>query len=85
MLEFDRKKERSLCCEGGGGKMWLASESRAERLAEVRIADANKLGAELVAVACPFCISTLDDALRSKGLENELRVADILEIAGELI
>lgn len=85
IVEFERNRERSLCCEGGGGKMWVESESRKERLAEVRVKDARELGATVLAVACPFCVLTLDDALKAKGLEEEMRVAEILEIIGELI
>lgn len=83
ILEFARKRERSLCCEGGGGKMWVETESLKERLAENRIKDARALGADVLAVACPFCILTLDDALKAKGLEEEMKVVDILEILNE--
>lgn len=83
--EFDRCKERSLCCEGGGGKMWVEGESKEERLAEVRVLDAKNLEADTLLVACPFCLLTLEDASKVKGLEEELRVADILELLEELI
>jgi Fe-S oxidoreductase len=85
IVEFERSKERSLCCEGGGGKMWTESDSKEERLAETRVKDARALGAEILAVACPFCVLTLDDALKAKGFEEEMRVAEILEILGDLI
>jgi Fe-S oxidoreductase len=85
IVEFDRKRERSLCCEGGGGKMWVeGSESKVERLAETRARDAKELGATVLAVACPFCVLTLDDALKAKGYEEEMRVAELLELLGPL-
>jgi len=84
LLEFHRARERSLCCEGGGGKMWVESESKQERLAETRIKDAKALGADIVATACPFCVLTLEDAMKSLGLEEEMRVAEIMELLGEL-
>jgi Fe-S oxidoreductase len=83
--EFDRCRERSLCCEGGGGKMWVESESKEERLAEVRIEDAKEMGAEIVAVACPFCLLTLEDATKVKGVDEEMRVVDILELLAEAL
>ncbi len=83
--EFDRCRERSLCCEGGGGKMWVESESKEERLAEIRVTDAKELGAEVIAVACPFCLLTLEDATKVKGVEEEMRVADILELLAEAL
>ncbi|MEW5786118.1 MAG: (Fe-S)-binding protein [Bacillota bacterium] len=84
LLEFNRSRERSLCCEGGGGKMWVESESKKERLAETRIRDARALGADIVAVACPFCVLTLEDAMKALGYEEEMRVAEIMELLGEL-
>ncbi len=85
LLEFDRNRERSLCCEGGGGKMWVETESKAERLSETRVKDARELGATVLAVACPFCILTLDDSLKAKGFEEEMRVAEIMELLGEIL
>ena len=84
LVEFNRARERSLCCEGGGGKMWVESESKIERLAETRIKDARALEADIVAVACPFCVLTLEDAVKALGYEEEMRVAEIMELLGEL-
>lgn len=84
LVEFNRSRERSLCCEGGGGKMWVETESTRERLAETRIKDARDLGAQVVAVSCPFCVLTLDDAVKSLGYEEEMRVAEITELLGEI-
>ncbi|MFO8192223.1 MAG: (Fe-S)-binding protein [Bacillota bacterium] len=85
LLEFDRCRERSLCCEGSGGKMWVESHSKKERLAETRIKDARALGADIVAVSCPFCLLTLEDALKGLGFEEEMRVAEIMELLGEVV
>ncbi len=84
LVEFERSRERSLCCEGGGGKMWVESESKKERLAETRIKDAKQLEAQVVAVACPFCVLTLDDAVKALGYEEEMRVAEIMELLGSV-
>lgn len=85
LKEFDRCRERSLCCEGGGGKMWVESTSQKERLAETRIKDAKELAADIVAVACPFCVLTLEDAVKNLGFEEEMRVVDICELYGEFV
>ncbi|MDY6793787.1 MAG: (Fe-S)-binding protein [Actinomycetota bacterium] len=83
--EFDRCRERSLCCEGGGGKMWVETESTEERLAEKRVEDAKEIGAEIITVACPFCLLTLEDATKVKGIDEEMRVIDILELLAEAL
>ncbi len=85
LVEFDRNRERSLCCEGGGGKMWVESESKAERLSETRIRNAKELEADVVAVACPFCVLTMDDSVKALGYEEEMRLAEITELLVEMM
>jgi len=80
LVEMDRVRERSLCCEGGGGRMWVEGTNMEERLAFQRVQEAVETGAEVLAVACPFCLLTLEDAVKVKGLEDKLRVMDIMEL-----
>lgn len=80
-VEMDRIRERSLCCEGGGGRMWFEGTNTEERLAFQRVHEAVETGAEVLAVACPFCLSMLTDAVKVQGLEERLKVMDILELA----
>lgn len=82
-IDFDRSRERSLCCEGGGGRMWAEGSDQGPRLAETRIKDAVEVGAEILATACPFCLLTLEDAAKTTGNEDRLRVMDISEILVE--
>jgi len=87
-LEFedlDRSRERSVCCEGGGGRMWAEGTNIQERLAHQRIRDAIDLGAEVLAVACPFCLLTLEDAVKILGVDDKIRVMDIMELVAEAI
>jgi Fe-S oxidoreductase len=83
LVEFGRSRERSLCCEGGGGRMWV--DILGERLAEVRVRDAADLGADILAVACPFCLLTFEDAVKTTGLEGKLQVLDIAELVVQAI
>jgi Fe-S oxidoreductase len=78
--EFDRSRERSLCCEGGGGRMWVEATTAGERLAEVRVKDAVAMGVEVIATACPFCLLTIEDAVKTTGHEEEIQVMDIMEL-----
>lgn len=87
-LEFedlDRSRERSVCCEGGGGRMWAEGTNVKDRLAHQRVRDAVALGAEVLAVACPFCLLTLEDAVKILGLDNQIRVMDIMELVAQAI
>jgi Fe-S oxidoreductase len=84
LKELDRSRERSLCCEGGGGRMWVESTSETrERLAEVRVKDAVELGAEILVTACPLCVLTLEDAVKTSGHEERIKVMDVTELLAE--
>jgi len=64
--------------------MWVESSSEAgERLAEIRVKDAVELGAEIIATACPFCVLTLEDAVKTSGHEEKIRVMDVAELLAE--
>jgi len=78
LLEFDRSRARSLCCEGGGGRMWV--DIPGPRLAEIRVKDAVEAGADILAVACPFCLLTIEDAVKTTGNEGKIQIMDIAEL-----
>jgi Fe-S oxidoreductase len=64
--------------------MWVESSSEAgQRLAEIRVNDAVELGAEILATACPFCVLTLEDAVKTSGHEEKIRVMDVMELLAE--
>lgn len=83
-VELDRSREISLCCEGGGGRMWTESASKG-RLAETRIEDARDKSATVIASACPFCLLTLEDATKTTNSEDRIRVRDIAELLAEAL
>jgi Fe-S oxidoreductase len=81
LLEFSRSRETSLCCEGGGGRMFYETETTYERNSEVRVSEAKEKGAEIIATSCPFCVMTLEDP----ATEKELVVKEISEILMEVL
>jgi Fe-S oxidoreductase len=78
LLEFDRSRALSLCCEGGGGRTWL--DIPGARLAEIRVKDAVSAGADILVVACPLCLLTIEDAVKTTGNEGKIRIMDIAEL-----
>jgi Fe-S oxidoreductase len=70
----------SLCCGGGSGGVWL-DRPKGERMADVRIQQAVDTGAEILAVACPYCQQMFTDA--SKALGVDIEVKDIGELLAE--
>jgi Fe-S oxidoreductase len=85
LIEMDRSRERSLCCEGGGGRMWLEGTNIEERLAHQRVQEAIDTGAEILVTACPFCVLTLEDAVKTRGLEDQIAVADVMELVAQVL
>ena len=81
--DLDRSREKSVCCEGGGGRMWAEGTNLEERLAHQRVRDAIDLGADVLAVSCPFCLLTLEDAVKILGLDDKLQVMDIMELVAQ--
>jgi Fe-S oxidoreductase len=84
-VEMDRIRERALCCEGGGGRMWIEAHETMERTAASRVREALDCGAEILATACPFCLLTLEDAVKSANLEERLQVLDIIELVAQVM
>ena len=84
LIEMERNRADSLCCGGGGGGIW--NEVKAdERFSVLRVQEAFDTGAEVIAAACPYCISMFEDALKTIGKEEEMKVMDISELVLESI
>jgi Fe-S oxidoreductase len=47
------------------------------------VKDAVELEAEILVTACPFCVLTLEDAVKTSGHEGKLRVMDVTELLAE--
>jgi Fe-S oxidoreductase len=78
-VEMSRRGEDSFCCGGGGGGMWMETSAET-RINHRRLKDALDAKAEIVATACPYCMLMFDDAIRSKGLGEQVKVMDIAEV-----
>jgi Fe-S oxidoreductase len=86
LVEMSRSMEDSLCCGGGGGGVWLDSfvwERTREKLPVLRVQEAARTGADVLAVACPLEISRFQDAVKVAGLEGKLAVKEIVELVAE--
>ncbi len=56
-----------------------------ERLAEIRVKEALDVGAEILAVACPFCLLTFDDAIKTTGTADKIQLMDIAELLAKAL
>jgi Fe-S oxidoreductase len=83
-VELEASRENSLCCGGGGGRVWMETV-KGERFSDVRVEQARAIGAELLITACPYCITMLEDSRLTLEAEDELEIRDITEIIQEAI
>ncbi len=79
IVEMPRNREKSFCCGGGGGNL-VREYPGEDRPNNIRAREAFETGADLLAVACPFCIIMLEDGVKTQKLDEKIKVVDILEI-----
>lgn len=79
LVEMEQHGEESLCCGGGGGRMWQELPRQGE-LAQRRIRQAAATSAEVLITACPLCLIMLEDARKTSGLEDRIAVEDLGEL-----
>ena len=82
LAEMRRNRETSFCCGGGGGRMFM-EESTGSRINQARVREAIETGAELLAAACPFCMTMFEDGIRGVGVEETFKVRDIAELVAD--
>jgi Fe-S oxidoreductase len=84
LLELPDNREESLCCGGGGGRIWMETKKE-ERFSDLRVNQALGVGAEALALSCPYCLLNFDDSVLTMGKEDKLKILDITEILNECI
>jgi Fe-S oxidoreductase len=75
--EMPRNQERSFCCGGGGGRMWM-EETLGSRINLNRVDEAIATGAPQVAVACPFCRIMVGDGMTAR--QSDVEVLDVAQV-----
>lgn len=74
----------SLCCGGGGGRIWMETP-RGERFADLRLAQAIEAGAEVLVTSCPYCIANFEDSRLTTGLAEKIEIRDLTEMVREAL
>lgn len=85
LVEMKRTRQGSFCCGGGAGRVWTEDALPEKRPSNNRLHEALGLNVNTIAVACPYCITTLEDAVKVSDVENKIAVKDILELVKEAI
>jgi Fe-S oxidoreductase len=85
LVEMKRTKQSSFCCGGGAGRVWTEEAQPEKRPCVDRVKEALDLGVDVIATACPYCITTLEDAVKVLDVENKIAVRDVLELLKEAL
>ena len=77
---MDRHKSFALCCGAGGAQMFKEAEKGTKEVYMERTEEALKTGADVIATACPFCMTMLTDGLKYKDKIGQVKNLDIAEM-----
>lgn len=78
--EMKRNRSFALCCGAGGGQMFKEAEHGDKEVFIERTEDALQTGSDIIATACPFCMTMMTDGLKYKNKEEEIKNMDIAEM-----
>ncbi|MFC1908898.1 heterodisulfide reductase-related iron-sulfur binding cluster [Chloroflexota bacterium] len=80
--ELARCRENSFCCGGGGGHLWM-EEKPDRRVNERRVQEIIDSNVDIVATACPYCLTMVEDGLKSKEANESIKAMDLSELVVE--
>ena len=80
LVEMAQSRDRSFCCGGGDVMLWHEIEKEEMRMGEKRVRMALDAGANVMVTACPFCFIHFEDAIKTGGFEERIRVVDLMEL-----
>jgi Fe-S oxidoreductase len=90
LVEMERSRSTGMCCGSGGGLMWIdeepgkrVNEKRVDQIHEALAGVPGRTGSRLVASACPFCMTMLEDGLAAR--RADVQDKDIAELVAEAI
>jgi len=82
--EMAESRVDSLCCGGGGGRIWMETP-KGERFSDLRLEQAIEVGAEVLVTCCPYCIANFEDSRLTLNVAEKIEIKDITEILQEVI
>ena len=83
LVEMKRCRTKGLCCGAGGAQMFKDAEPGNKEVNIERTEEALQTGSEVIAAACPFCMTMLTDGVKNKEKEQEVKVKDLAELIAE--
>ena len=83
LVEMKRCRTTGLCCGAGGAQMFKEPEKGHKDINVERTEEALATGASTIAVACPFCMTMMNDGVKHKERETQVQVRDLAELIAE--
>lgn len=83
LVEMKRCRTAGLCCGAGGAQMFKEPEAGRKDINIERTEEALQTGATTIAVACPFCMTMMNDGVKNKEKEGQVNVKDLAELIAE--
>lgn len=83
LAEMKRCRSKGLCCGAGGAQLFKEPEPGRKDINIERTEEALSTGAQIIATACPFCMTMMRDGVKGLNKEDEVVVLDIAEITAK--
>jgi Fe-S oxidoreductase len=84
LVEMSETRKDSLCCGGGGGRIWMETP-KGERFSDIRMEQASAVKAEVLVTSCPYCITNFEDSRLNMPESEAIEVKDLTEIVAEAL
>jgi len=82
LVEMKMNRAKGFCCGGGGGRAWL-EEHEGRRVNQLRVEQAMEVKPDILASACPFCLTMFEDGVKAKEVGDTIKTRDIAELLAD--
>lgn len=83
LVEMKRSRANGLCCGAGGAQMFKEAEPGNKEVNLERADDILEAEPQVVAAACPFCMTMLRDGVKHHNKEQDIQVLDVAELVAK--
>jgi Fe-S oxidoreductase len=84
LKEASRTRNQGMCCGAGGGRMWI-EEHPDQRVNSLRVEQLVETKPDIIASACPYCMTMLSDGVKEKELSEKIQNRDVLELVADAV